>query len=152
MNETRRRAAFELTRDTKRCMLWLGRFRRMKIFIPYFTFIMLAFSQKSWPQGTIILSHGFEINWTGALPPGSSILPYGAADLINNALLNNAFFIYVNIGPTAANQGWVVELETDGSFSPVFEITNQSSWTPIFPGQTWPINYVAQQNWQVTDS
>ena len=119
----------------------------MKSFIPYVAIIILAFSDKAWPQGTNFFpdTPDFEINFTGPQQPGSFALPFGVAELTNNV-----FSIDVNIGSVAASQASILQMESDGSLTPVFEITNQVNLIPVIPPITVPY-YAAAQSWQVTD-
>jgi hypothetical protein len=85
---------------------------------------------------------------------------------------SNVFVVSINLGTSQATDGWILQKEDDGSFTPVMELTNEIyNVVPIFPGSpagtvsgddgdtvgTFPGNGVSNgtnyysQFWQLTD-
>ena len=77
----------------------------MKYFICFSSFFLLTFANVTFSQGIFFPNpDNFVIISTGPLPQNASDPPYGGAYLANNVLS-----IFIEIGPTAATQGWIME-------------------------------------------
>jgi hypothetical protein len=100
------------------------KFERMIQVILYLAFIMLPFSNNALSQGTIYVPpvhHDFSINCDNP-SLGSSYTPNGEADIINNVLT-----IRLSLGLTAATDGWIASITTNGSLTPIFPLLIQTN-------------------------
>jgi hypothetical protein len=98
-------------------------FKQMSRMALYLVFIMLAFSHKAWPQGIVSSppSHDFSISFNNP-SPSSIYTPNGQADISNNV-----FIISIGLGTTAATDGWITSMATNGSLTPIFPLVMQAS-------------------------
>jgi hypothetical protein len=117
-------------------------------------------------QGTVS-GQQFNINFS-PLPdsPGTN-QPYGGASYFQSGLNFNTFFtgsnffvISISLGTNQATDGWVLQMEQDGSFSPVTELTNEfvnaldgisSGSIGAFPGNNPTGSNYYYQGFQITD-
>jgi hypothetical protein len=113
----------------------------------------IIFSAISSPPGTNQPSGGasfFQVGWN---PDTSSPVP-------------NQLIVSINLGMNPATDGWILQMESDGSLSPILEFTNEFGGPVLIPGSpagtssgiegTFPGNnppagsYIYSQSWQLT--
>ncbi|MGH7977370.1 MAG: PEP-CTERM sorting domain-containing protein [Limisphaerales bacterium] len=142
----------------KIALLFLLLFALQKIALAQGTFtdgqqLNITFSAISSPPGTNQPSGGasyFQVGWN---PDTASSVP-------------NQLIVSINLGMNQATGGWILQMENDGSLSPVLEFTNEFGGPVLIPGSpagtssgiegTFPGNnppagsYIYSQSWQLT--
>lgn len=75
-------------------------------------------------------------------PPGTN-QPFGFAgyiqngwDYVNFLPATNVFIVSINLGENPATDGWILQKEDDGSFTPIMELTNEFYDVSSFPSSS----------------
>ena len=111
------------------------------------TFLLILMLLGLWPlvmaQGTIqpVDAGNLVLNLNFSPLPGSpgTNQPSGTANYYYLYNLGNSFSMTISLGTNQASDGWILQKESGGSYTPVMELTNETTELsfrpPVDPGQ-----------------